>query len=50
MARTDNVALIDGGGGGSKAKNTLKAQPERVGRVTEFDGDAFTIVFDKPTT
>ena len=48
LARTDNEALIEGGGDGSKAKNTFKARPERIGRVIEFDGDAFTIVFDKP--
>ena len=49
MARTDNVPLIEGGGDASKAKNTFKARPERIGRVAEFDGDAFTIVFDRPT-
>lgn len=48
LARTDNVALIEGGRDGSKAKNTFKARPERIGRVTEFDGDAFTIVFARP--
>jgi len=48
LARTDNVALIEGGGDGSKAKNTFKARPERIGRITEFDGDAFTILFNKP--
>ena len=49
MSRTDNVALIEGGGDGSKAKNTFKARPERIGKVTEFDGDNFVIFFGKPT-
>lgn len=46
-ATTDNVPLIEGGGDGSKANNTFKARPEWVGKVTAFDGDNFTIVFDK---
>lgn len=46
-ATTDNIPLIEGGGDGSKAKNTFKARPEWVGKVTVFDGDNFTIVFDK---
>lgn len=49
MARTDNVALIEGGGDGSKAKNTFKARPERIGRIVDFDGDNFTIHFAAPT-
>ena len=47
MARTDNVPLVEGGGDGSKAKNTFKARKEWIGRVAEFDGNEFTIVFDK---
>jgi hypothetical protein len=47
VARTDNVTLVEGGGDASKGKNTFKARPERVGRVMAFDGDHFTIVFDK---
>ncbi|WP_162347904.1 hypothetical protein [Pseudoxanthomonas gei] len=47
IAKTDNVALIEGGGDGSKAKNTFKARPEWIGRVTDFDGNNFTIKFDK---
>jgi glucosamine 6-phosphate synthetase-like amidotransferase/phosphosugar isomerase protein len=46
-ATTDNIALIEGGGDGSKANNTFKARPEWIGKVTAFDGDAFTIVFDR---
>ncbi len=46
MARTDNVPLIEGGGDGSKAKNSFKARKEWIGRVAEFDGNEFTIVFD----
>lgn len=46
MAKTDNVELIEGGGDGSKARNTFKARPEWVGRVTQFDGDRFTVEFD----
>jgi len=46
-ATTDNVPLIENGGDGSKANNTFKARPEWVGKVTAFDGDNFTIVFDK---
>ena len=49
MATADTVALIEGGGDGSKANNTFKARPERIGRVTEFDGNNFTIVFARPT-
>lgn len=48
MARTDNVPLIEGGGDGSKAKNTFKARPERIGKVIDFDGDNFAIQFDRP--
>lgn len=29
------------------ANNTFKARPEWVGKVTAFDGDNFTIIFDK---
>ena len=47
IARTDDVALIESGGDGSKAKKTFKARPEWVGRVTDYDGDRFTIAFDK---
>lgn len=47
VAKTDNIPLIEQGGDGSKAKNTFKARPEWIGRVATFDGDAFTIVFDK---
>ena len=47
IARTDDVALIEAGGDGSKAKKTFKARPEWVGRVTDYDGDRFTIAFDK---
>jgi len=47
VARTDDVALIEAGGDGSKAKKTFKARPEWVGRVTDYDGDRFTIAFDK---
>ena len=47
MAKTDDVALIEGGGDGSKAKKTFRARPEWTGRVTEFDGNNFTIKFDK---
>ena len=45
-ATTDNVALVEGGGDASKAKNTFKARPEWVGHVTSFDGDTFEIVFE----
>lgn len=48
MSRTDNVPLIEGRGDGSKAKNTFKARPERIGKVIEFDGDNFAIQFDRP--
>lgn len=47
VARTENVALIESGGDGSKAKNVFKARPEWVGRVSEFDGDNFEIRFDR---
>ena len=47
IAKTDDVDLIESGGDGSKAKKTFKARPEWVGRVTDFDGDRFTITFDK---
>ena len=47
-AITDNPALIEGGGDGSKARNTFKAHPERIGRLVEFDGDAFVIEFELP--
>lgn len=46
-ATTDNVPLIECGGDGSKANNTFKARPEWVGKVTAFDGDNFTITFDR---
>lgn len=46
-ATTDNIALIEGGGDGSKANNAFKARPEWIGKVTAFDGDSFTIVFDR---
>jgi putative restriction endonuclease len=45
-ATTDNVALVEGGGDASIARNTFKARPEWAGRVTEFDGDNFTIEFE----
>ena len=47
IARTDDVALIESGGDGPKARKTFKARPEWIGRVTDFDGDRFTIAFDK---
>lgn len=47
IAKTDDVDLIESGGDGSKAKKTFKARPEWVGRVTDFDGDRFTIAFNK---
>lgn len=49
IASTDNVALIDAGGDGSKANKTFKARPERVGSIVNFDGDKFEILFAKPT-
>lgn len=49
VARTDNIALVRAGGDASTAKNTFKARPEWIGRVQEFDGDAFKIVFEKQT-
>ena len=48
MATTDNVALIESGGDGSKGNNTFQAKPDRIGRVTLFDGDAFEIFFPRP--
>lgn len=48
MARSDNVALIESGGDASKAKNTFKARPERLGKIVEFDGDNFSILFAPP--
>ena len=45
---TDNVALIEGGGDGSKARSTFKAHSERIGRLVEFDGDVFVIAFELP--
>lgn len=47
VATTNNVALIEAGGDGSKAKNRFKARPDWVGKVASFDGDSFTIVFDR---
>ncbi|HFK2882768.1 TPA: hypothetical protein ACGY73_000868 [Stenotrophomonas maltophilia] len=47
IAKTEDVDLIESGGDGSKAKKTFKARPEWVGRVTDFDGDRFTIAFDR---
>ena len=47
IAKTDAVDLIESGGDGSKAKKTFKARPEWVGRVTDFDGDRFTIAFNR---
>ncbi|HHA2712212.1 hypothetical protein [Stenotrophomonas maltophilia] len=47
IAKTDDVNLIESGGDGSKAKKTFKARPEWVGRVTDFDGDRFTIAFNR---
>ena len=47
IAKTDDVGLIESGGDGSKAKKTFKARPEWVGRVTDFDGDRFTIAFNR---
>lgn len=46
-ATTDNPALVDSGADASEARNTFKAIPEWVGRVSAFDGDNFTIVFHK---
>ena len=46
-ATTSNVALVEGGGDASKAKNTFKARPEWIGRVTNFDGDNFEIIFER---
>lgn len=50
IAKTDDVDLIESGGDGSKAKKTFKARPEWVGRVTAFDGDRFTIAFNRTGT
>lgn len=50
IARTDDVRLIESGGDASRARKTFKARPERIGRIIAFDGDAFTIVFDRPAT
>ena len=47
MVRTDCVELVESGGDASKARNVFKARPEWVGRVERFDGDHFTIVFEK---
>jgi len=47
IAKTDDVDFIESGGDGSKTKKTFKARPEWVGRVTDFDGDRFTIAFDR---
>lgn len=49
VARTDNIALIESGCDGSKAKNVFKARPEWVGRATDFDGDNFEIRFERIT-
>ncbi|WP_176716894.1 hypothetical protein [Xanthomonas translucens] len=46
-ATTPNIALVESGGDASKAKNTSKARPEWIGKVSSFDGDNFTIVFDR---
>jgi hypothetical protein len=47
IAKTEDVAIIESGGDGSRVKKTFKARPEWIGRVTDFDGDRFTIAFDK---
>jgi hypothetical protein len=47
MAKTEDVALIESGGDGSKARKTFKARPEWVGKVSHFDGDKFTIQFNR---
>lgn len=46
-ATTNNIALVEGGGDASKAKNTFKARPEWIGQVTSFDGDNFEIAFER---
>ena len=47
IAKTEDVAIIESGGDGSRVKKTFKARPEWIGRVTDFDGDRFTIAFNK---
>lgn len=47
VATTDNVALVEAGGDASTANNTFKARLDWVGRVEVFDGDSFTIGFDR---
>ena len=47
IAKTEDVAIIESGGDGSRVKKTFKARPEWIGRVMDFDGDRFTIAFDK---
>lgn len=47
LVRTDDMALVESGEGASKSRKSFKARPERIGRVTRFDGNTFTIVFAK---
>jgi putative restriction endonuclease len=47
VATTDDAELVEAGGDASTAKNTFKARPDWVGRVEAFDGDHFTIGFDR---
>ena len=49
IAKTDSPALVAAGGDASKAKNTYKARPERIGRFESFDGEAFKIMFPAPS-
>ena len=47
VATTDNPMLVEAGGDASTANNTFKARPDWVGRVEAFDGNHFTIGFDR---
>lgn len=47
VATTSNLGLVESGGDASKAKNTFVAKPEWIGRVEQFDGDSFTIGFNR---
>ena len=47
IARTEETAAVDSGQDASKVKKEFYTKPEMIGRITNFDGDKFTIDFKR---
>jgi len=49
VAHLDDNSALDGVWDASVVKKKFSIRPDVIGRLTEFDGDKFTIVFSKST-